>query len=748
MIDTPGHADFTFEVTRSLRILDGAVCIVDGVAGVEAQTEKVWHQATAYHIPRLIFVNKLDRDGASFHKSVKDIASRLHTWPVLCQIPWWSKDKLAGIGDVINLHGLSWPEGSDGRSLEYHSLDSLRRKSPKFASELISARKAMIEILTEHDESLIAEFIEADSDVRAISAESIQRSLRTILVNGTQKITPVFAGASFRNIGVQPLLDSVNDYLPSPRETTDPRVSFDGATDSLRSLLQRGSPDAQNSTRSRQPLNKLSACALAFKVVNDSRRGVLVYVRVYSGSLARNNLLYNTNLSVIERAPRLFRMYASEAVEISSIDQGQIGVISGLNHARTGDTLIVWTGANVKTPPPKPFNRLQLQPIAVPPPLFFASVEPSSLAEEKGMEDGLALLLREDPSLSVSHDAESGQTHLAGMGELHLEIARDRLLEDFKVKASMGKIEISFREAISEEAGPVLKTFDREIVGKHSIASCSATVAPLESISLPHDDDQTQVSQLAESNYLVLRSAALKEHDSPQRRDKTPIHPGMSAQSIRTSLRAGTAAALSRGPSQRLPLHSTVVTIDFDPASHLTPTSTVGAVAASARLAVSSALDNSATNFPTVLMEPVMNVTIAVNETTLGAVVHDISSARGGSVVSLDVDQEDSESGSEESPQDNLSAHEQTERLTPEQLHRVYAPPDLYGRGGDARNSDPSADQRRQVKARVPLKEMVGYLKHLRGLTGGRGTFIMSFDRFERVTGQRARRVLAEMRGE
>ncbi|KAI7597687.1 Ribosome-releasing factor 2, partial [Hortaea werneckii] len=479
LIDTPGHADFTFEVLRSLRVLDGAVCILDGVAGVEAQTEKVWAQASAYRIPRIVFVNKLDRDGAAFGKTVKEVGLRLRAWPAVCNLPWWNADgKLIGVGDVVGLQGMRYVEGGDGKQIDLVSLQELESQDAALAAELRKARTSLIELLSEHDDEMVEKYLEADEDYLAISAADITASFRRCTLQHPQMVVPVFAGASFRNVGVQPLLDSVIDLLPSPTERPDPEVSLgsSGTKGGLSAFLSgkltaaaapersKTSSKAVSKDKATLALQNLEACALAFKVVADARRGVLVYVRVYSGAITRNAPLWNTILQSTERAQRLLKMYANDAVDIESIPAGQIGVIPGLKFARTGDTLVSYTGAHPKNGPPAPINTLQLRPIAVPPPVFFVSVEPNSLAEEKPIKEALALLLREDPSLHVSVDEESGQTHLAGMGELHLEIARDRLITDLKAKARIGSIEIGYRETLTTPSPtPQTSLFDREI---------------------------------------------------------------------------------------------------------------------------------------------------------------------------------------------------------------------------------------------------------------------------------------------
>ena len=747
LIDTPGHADFTFEVLRSLRVLDGAVCILDGVAGVEAQTEKVWLQANGYSIPRLIYVNKLDRDGAAFNRTVKEIASRLHTWPALCQIPWWRDGVFVGVGDAVHLKGLLWPKGGDGSSFTSYTLDELAETDEAFADEIKRARTALIEVLTEHDASMVDAFLECDEDYMAITSAAIMQSLRTCLLEGAQTITPVFAGASFRNIGVQPLLDAVVALLPSPSEAVDPEISLDGRASTLGRLL---TADASQPASTRA-LQSLHACALAFKVVADPKRGVLVYVRVYAGSVARNALLYNTSLGVSERAPRLLRMYASEALEIGSIACGQIGVIAGLRHARTGDTLLALGGAGASStsqkagrPPPPPLDALQLRPIAVPPPLFFTSVEPHSLGEERGLRDGLALLLREDPSLSVALDPETGQTQLAGMGELHLEIARDRLIGDLRVRATAGAIEIGYRETVTAPSPtPRTETFDREIGGRRAEASSTASVEPADEGAVAALDPaapHARHTALPDGNHLTILHPTLTRAGRPASPAHAPLPAELPLALALAALQSGALAALARGPAHALPLHSTRLTLTLDPAAHVRGSTTAAALSAAARLAARAALADSARAGAPALMEPVMLATIAVPDAALGAVAHDLAASRGAQVLSLDAD------GADEPAAAAANAAVDERRFSDERLRRVYAPPDPFG-AADA-GAGAESVRVRLVKARVPLKEMVGYLRQLRSLTGGRGTFVMSVDRFERMSAQRMKVVLAAMRGD
>ncbi|KAL8648750.1 MAG: hypothetical protein Q9210_004800 [Variospora velana] len=754
LIDTPGHADFTFEVVRSLRILDGAVCILDGVAGVEAQTEKVWYQAAKYKIPKIIYINKLDRDGAAFGKTVQEIASRLYTWPAVCQIPWFEggKGRFCGIGDVISLQAYRWEKAGDGKIVEKTYINNLQDSEPAFFAEMEKARFALVELLCNYDDILVERFLKVDAVHGHVSAEDILASLRRSVINPLANVVPVFGGASFRNIGVQPLLDAVVQLLPNPEETPNPEVSVGRTQGTLKQLLdgQMLSQNVQNDPsrtksgkamqerRSMAVIGNLDACALAFKVVHDPRRGALVYVRVYSGSIQRGALLYNTNLQVTEPAQRLLRMYAQDSVDIPFLAAGQIGVIPGLKYARTGDTLISYVGASPKTGPPQPLNSLQLRPIEVPPAVFFASVESHSLGEQKNVKNALDLLIREDPSLQLSVDEESGQTLLSGMGEFHLEIAADRLTKDLKAKAAMGKIEIAYREALLFPSEPQTIMVDREIAGKRAKAGCTVSVEPLAKEerdgSLLDDYDAT----ILEGGNRITSSISTTHDPSgtlPPWSRKLPSQ--LTPETLHVALRNGALAALVRGITYPFPYHNVHVTITIDPRIQIFSTdSTQSALSTAAREATKAALRNAAQP-GTAILEHVMNVTVSTDEASLGAVVKDLSSERGGHVMSLD-DADETTSGVRED-------------LPVIDLRKVYAPRDPFDGGTTFADQEQAvmnnSGRQRTIKARVPLSEMMGYLKHLRSITGGRGSFIMSADRFERVSGQRERILQKELRG-
>ncbi|KAI5856418.1 P-loop containing nucleoside triphosphate hydrolase protein [Tricharina praecox] len=715
LIDTPGHADFTFEVERSIRVLDGAVTILDGVAGVEAQTEKVWRQAAKYQIPRLIFVNKLDRVGARFGATVREVAAKLNAWPAVLQLPVYEnngkggEDVLRGVVDLVEKRVFLYELGGDGQNITVHDYEWLSTNNPKLHQEALDAQIALVELLGEHDEDLVELFLEV-GEHHLIPTAALKSSIRKLTLTGNGRIIPVLCGASFRNIGVQPLLDAVVDYLPSPLDRPPTDITHSGNQYALLDM------------------DTNRTCALAFKVVNDPKRGAMVFVRVYSGSLSKAQTLYNTSLGVKERAHRLLQMYADEAVDIPSIPCGHIGVIIGLKQARTGDTLI---SEHAVSPSGQSSNAkksktaiqkydpktLQLRPIDVPPPVFFASLEPYSLSEQKPLEEALAMLLREDPSFSVTTDPDSGQTLLSGMGELHLEIGRDRLVQELKAKADMGKILIAYRETISVPMGPTHHFLNRELAGKPAKAGCTASVSPLniddleEGVEIGTDGNNVAIHIL--ETYVDSTGETLKA--------KIPSH--LTAKEIEAAMGAGVAAALSRGPHLHLPLRDTQVEVTINPATDLTAESSLAAISTATRLAVGDALAAAQAQATGLIVEPVMTVSVSCDEKDLGKVVADISSSRGGQVSSLG----------------------DGETLGVEiEMKRVYVP----FLKGDGERREAGEGIKRVVNATVPLGEMVGYLKHLRAMTQGRGTFVMELEGWERMQGPRAREVEKAMRGE
>ena len=743
LIDTPGHADFTFEVLRALRVLDGAVCILDGVAGVEAQTEQVWRQARGYRIPALVYVNKLDRAGAGFGRCVRDVAAKLGVAPAVCQVPWYEPggERFRGVVDVVRMRGLRWPTDGDGKVHQEFDLAALEAEDARLAGEAKKARAALVELLSDHDDVMLDKFLDCADDPWSIPASEILASLRRCTLRNPSPIVPVLAGSSLRNIGVQPLLDAITAILPHPNEAADPEITAGAARGHLGDLvsgkLQLPAADHPKPKQAKNAVAApavLEACALAFKVVNDSKRGMLVYVRVYHGALRANALLYNTNLQTTEKVPRLLRMYAADATVISHIPAGQIGVIPGLKHARTGDTLIACPGMNPKKGPAPPLNELQLRPIDVPPPVFFTGIEPESRSEERNVAEALAVLLREDPSLQLSVDEDTGQQLLSGMGELHLEIARDHLVRDLKARASVGRIEVGYRESITAKAGPVTRTVEREVAGAAGKAACTVRVRPRDE-RVPDtagaDGDLERDGNVIQ--LFVKRPAGAPSLSAERCLPKDAV--GLAA--VGHALQTGALAALASGPGHRCPVVGAAVAVTLDPAHHLFgAASTPAVLAAAARAATRGALRASAQARPPALVEPMMLVRVRVDEPSLGDVVHDLSAARSGQVLAIDDDAGGAAEGGDEG----------AGRID---VRKVYAPPDPYESPGAAGLAvGPAAlNRQRQITARVPLQEMVGYLKHLRSLTAGRGTFVMSVDRFEKMSPQREKALLKEWSG-
>lgn len=412
LIDTPGHVDFSFEVERSLQVLDGAVAIIDARAGVQAQTKTVWKQADRYGIPRIVFVNKLDKIGADHDRCLKDIERDLGVVPLPLQRPSLSEQDIR-IADVLREKVLSWH--NDGKEIKEEPTE-------------VQCRQELLETIANYDEAFLEAYLEDQNPPLT--------SIKTALQEITRKrlAVPVLCGASFKNIGVQPLLDAVIDYLPSPHPTSSNSLSM-----------------------------------LAFKCVYDAQKGFLVYVRVYSGTYQAKTMLFNSTLGLQERPTKLLQVYADSFEEVSELGPGSIGVLIGLKHTRTGDTL--------HSPYTKERPTTQIQ-LTVPPAVFFCSVEPESASEEPKLAQALDIIQREDPSVRVMHDQETGQTLLAGIGELHLEIVQNRIRRDFRVAADFGRVQIGFRERPSVLAEDRLE-YSREVNGTFLAATIKMAIEPV-----------------------------------------------------------------------------------------------------------------------------------------------------------------------------------------------------------------------------------------------------------------------------
>jgi len=408
IIDTPGHIDFTAEVQRSLRVLDGGVVIFDAVQGVEPQSETVWRQADRYGVPRICFVNKMDRIGASFERSVEMIRQRLGANPVPVQMPVGSESSFAGVVDLIAQKTILWEEDLGKEPVETAIPEDLREQATFM-------REQMVERIAETDEELTLKYLEGSE----ISTEELKAALRRAVISGAA--TPVFCGSSLRNKGVQPLLDGIIAYLPSPSDI--PPVT--GTHPHTGAEIERPAQDDA-------PLS-----ALVFKIVTDPYVGRLAYIRVYSGKLAQGSMVYNSTKDQRERVGRLLRMYADRREDITEIYAGDIGAVLGLKNSFTGDTL---SDAS---------STVLLESISFPEPVISVAIEPKTTADQDKMGEALRKLSEEDPTFRVRGDEETGQTIISGMGELHLEVLVDRMLREFRVQARVGKPQVAYRESIT-----------------------------------------------------------------------------------------------------------------------------------------------------------------------------------------------------------------------------------------------------------------------------------------------------------
>jgi elongation factor G len=412
IIDTPGHVDFTIEVERSLKVLDGAVAVFDGVAGVEPQSETVWRQADRYRVPRICFVNKMDRAGASFTRAVETIHDRLGANAVPVQMPLGTEDTHEGIIDLIQMKALRFKDDSLGAEWDVVDIPA------ELTDEANQRRDQLLESVAEVDEALMDRYLEGDTD---FSDDEIIAALR----KGTLEhvLVPVLCGSAFKNKGVQQLLDAVVQYLPSPLDVPP---------------MKGTDPDDPAKILERKPSDDEPFAALAFKILNDVHVGNLTFFRVYSGTLDAGTAVYNPTTGKKERIGRILQMHADKREEIKTIETGNIAAAVGLKNARTGDTL-----CDIKKP-------IVLERMEFPDPVISVAIEPRTQADQQKLGEALSKLSLEDPSFKAHTDDETGQTIISGMGELHLEIIVDRLKREFRVECNVGKPQVAYRESISE----------------------------------------------------------------------------------------------------------------------------------------------------------------------------------------------------------------------------------------------------------------------------------------------------------
>jgi len=440
IIDTPGHVDFTIEVERSLRVLDGAIAVFDSVAGVEPQSETVWRQADRYKVPRIAFMNKMDRTGADFFASVQSMVDRLGAHPVPVQLPIGSEEHFRGVVDLVEMRAVTWDDDL-GVEMEYGDIPAeLNEQAQEYHHQLLDS-------IANHDDELLEAYLQDESSV---TPEMLRRALRAATLDAT--ITPVLLGSAFKNKGVQPLLDAVIEYLPSPLDVPpihgiDPRTEHE---------------------LSRRPALDEPFSALAFKVMSDPYVGKLTYFRVYSGQVKAGDRVLNTSTGKTERIGRILQMHANHREERPEIGAGEIAAAVGLKATSTGDTLAIDTAP------------IRLESMDFPDPVISVAIEPKTKGDQDKLGAGLQRLSEEDPTFRVRTDDETGQTLIAGMGELHLEIIVDRLLREFHVDANVGRPQVAYRETISKPVEKIAGKFVRQTGGRGQFGHVVINLEPTE----------------------------------------------------------------------------------------------------------------------------------------------------------------------------------------------------------------------------------------------------------------------------
>lgn len=437
IIDTPGHVDFTAEVERSLRVLDGAVAVFDSVAGVEPQSETVWRQADKYRVPRIAFINKMDRIGANFERTVDMMKSRLGANPVPIQLPWGRESDLRGIIDLVRMKGIFYKDEAMGADYELVDIPA------ELLADAEAARERMVEAAAESDESLLEKYLGGE----ALTTEEIVMGLRKGAIAGT--VHPVICGSAFKNKGVQPLLDAVVDFLPSPLDIP-PAV---------------GTDEDGKGELTREPDDNGPFAALVFKIMTDPFVGQLAYLRVYSGTLKSGDGVVNSTKNRKARIGRLLKMHANKREEIDEVLAGDIAAAVGLKDVTTGDTIC------------DPKSPVILESMSFPEPVISVSIEPKTKTDQEKLGNALAKLQQEDPTFRVHTDQDTGQTLISGMGELHLEIIVDRLTREFNVGASVGQPQVAYRESITMAADGE-GIFKRQTGGKGQFGHCKIRLRP------------------------------------------------------------------------------------------------------------------------------------------------------------------------------------------------------------------------------------------------------------------------------
>jgi len=553
IIDTPGHVDFTVEVERSLRVLDGSVALFDSVAGVEPQSENVWRQADKYGVPRIAYINKMDRIGADFQRGVQTMIDRLGAHPVPIQLPIGAESDLRGIIDLVENHAIIYKDDL-GKEQEVVEIPA------DLADEAAAAREHMLEELSHYDDELVELILEEAE----IPAERIKAAIRKATLE--LKLTPVLCGSSFKNKGVQPLLDAIIDYLPSPLDVP--------AVEGLEPV--KGQEEGQPATR--EAADDAPFSALAFKIAADPYVGKLTYFRVYSGKLEAGARVLNVSSGRTERVGRILEMHANERVDLEDVSAGDIAAAVGIKQVVTGDTLCA------------PDRPIKLETIEFPEPVIKVAIEPKTKVDQEKMSVALGRLAEEDPTFQVRTNEETGQTEISGMGELHLEVLVDRMLREFKVEANVGRPQVSYRETIRSKAERVEGRFVRQTggSGQYGIVYIDIEPAPGEGFDFVNR----------------IKGGAIPSEFIP-------------------AVEKGVEEALDTGVKAGYPMVDVRVTL-VDGKYHDTDSSEIAF-----KVAGSLAFKEAARRAKPVLLEPVFAVEVVTPEEFMGDVIGDLNRRRG-----------------------------------------------------------------------------------------------------------------------
>lgn len=619
IIDTPGHVDFTAEVERSLRILDGAVGIFCAVGGVEPQSETVWHQADRYRVPRIAFVNKMDRSGADFDNAIDMIHERLTTNALPVQIPVGKEDKFEGVIDLLKMRMIVWDKTTMGLNLEYLDIpEDLMEKAEE-------ARMTLLDHIAEYDDEIMEKYLEGEE----LQEEEIITAIRKGVIY--HQFVPVLCGSSLKNIGVQPLLDAVNYYLPSPLE-----VPPATALDSKEEVVEL-KPD---------PIGFF--VALIFKVAIDKYLGKVNYIRVYSGKLRKGDTVVNQTTGKKTRISRLLQMHSNKKKDVEELHAGDLGAIVGARVLQTGDTITAF-GKN-----------LVMEKISFPDSVISIAIEPKTKADQDNLSDALTKLEEEDPTFHVTQNKDTGQTLISGMGELHLEIIVDRLMREFNVKANVGNPQVSYKETIASPSKANAE-FIREMNGKGHFAVIDLRLVPVELDELKPGEKNLFENHVTEE--IIPRS-------------------------YWDSIKESALNALMDGPMLSAPVERVKIELIGGKFHEVDSSETAFNIATS--MAVNFALRDA----QSVIMEPIMLVTVITPDDFTGDIIGDINSRRG-----------------------------------------------------KIENIRTGKNNKQEIVAEVPMSELFGYSTRLRSLSQGRAIYTMEFHKYDKTPVQIQEKILKRLRG-